>query len=83
MHEPVKAAGIFEYLRARPQIKMIGVAQDNPGPDVLFQLSGCYPFDAAGSADRHKNRCRDLAMIGVHQPDPGFRGRVGVEEVKG
>ena len=65
-HEAVQAAQRGDYLFARPQREMIGIAQDHfrPAPADLFDLQ---PFDARLRGDGHEGgRC--TSPCGVEKP---------------
>ena len=52
-----------------PQIKVIGVAENNLRFDFVFQLVGRNGFHGANSSDRHEDRSENL----VRTASTGFR----------
>ena len=45
--EAVQAARLFEDIRSRTQVKVVGIPQDNLRPDLLLQVTVENPFNAA------------------------------------
>ena len=64
-HKAMQSAGLFQYTCTRPQVKMIGIAQDDLCLYIVFQLLLANGLDAAHRSHRHENRCGDNAVIGL------------------
>src|SRR5580704_17878332 len=73
--KPVKATRLLQYLRAGPEIQVIGIAQNDLGIDVLRQLPLGYRFHTSHRAYRHKDRRKDLPMVGSDPARPRRRPR--------
>ena len=74
--EAVQAARLFEDIRSRTQVKVVGIPQNNLRPDLLLQVTVEHPFDAAHRPHRHKDRCPDFTVVG--REHPGACGAAGV-----
>ena len=62
-HEGMQTACFLQDVHSRAQIEMIGVAQDDPGVNVVFQFTLMHGFDTAHSAHRHKDGRRYAAVM--------------------
>ena len=70
--ETVKPAGLFQNVDSRPEIQMIGITEDDLGPDHAFQFVLVYGLDRSGGTYRHEDRCLDSAVRRLDQAGPGF-----------
>ena len=68
--KPVQSAGLTKNLRPRPQIEMIGVAQDDLRLDVFLQLLALHTLHRSGCPDRHKYRREDISVVGMYHSRP-------------
>ena len=62
--ETVQAARLAQGLQTRPQIQVVGIAQDYLGPHILLQIFMINALDAAHGADRHKDGGLYAAVVG-------------------
>ena len=69
-HEAVQAAKVGDQLGARPQVEMVGVAQDQAGAQ-LVQVARGQRLDGRLRADRGKNGCLELAVRGLEEAGTG------------
>src|SRR5690554_1776078 len=69
VHEGMESAGFLDDLAPRPQVKVVGVGQDNREADLL-QVGGSQGLYRGLGTHRHKNRRRDLPPPGVEHPAP-------------
>ena len=65
-----------EYVKARAQIQMIGIAQNDFRTDVLFQIPVIDTFDGPHCADGHENRGLDGTMVRSYNAATGGRGGI-------
>jgi len=70
-HELVQAPEIADQVRARPQVEVVGVAQDDLRADFA-ELRGRERLHRALRADRHEDRRLDRPVAGA-QPTPACR----------
>src|ERR1700688_74574 len=79
-HEPMQSAHLANRLHSRPQIKMIGIAQQDLDAKV-FQHILRYALDRTQSPHRHKYRGLDFSMRSYKPAGSGSAaGRVRSEE---
>ena len=80
-HKTVQPTKVADQLAARPQVEMIGVAQDDLRTD-LVQVCGRQRLHCALGADRHEDRRLDRAMARRQSAPPGGRGGVGLDKLE-
>ena len=66
----MQAASFTQDFQARPQIKMIGIAQDDLRTQVLHLFIG-HSLDCATRANRHENRRLHIAMSRMQHATTG------------
>ena len=64
MLELVQAAGLPEGVQAGTEVEVVGVAEDDLGLDVLFQVPVIHALDGADGAHRHEDGGADLPVVG-------------------
>jgi hypothetical protein len=81
VHEAVQPREAADHLAARPQVQVVGVAQDDlrPGGDELL---GCQRLHRAQGPDRHEHRGFDRAVRGLENPRPGAAASRWVGNIK-
>ena len=80
--EFVQAARRFQHLCTRPQIKMVGITQNDLGTNIFLQLFKMHAFNRAYRTNGHKDRCLDLAVIRCHGSRSCFGAGVCIMEGK-
>jgi hypothetical protein len=65
-YKPVQSAGLPQYIGARAQVKMIGVAQNDFSFDIIMELTLMNSLDGSCCSDRHKNGSGYDAMSGFN-----------------
>lgn len=70
IHKFVQAAGLLDDILPRPQIQMIGIAQDDLGAQG-FQVPVVHGLDRSLGADGHENGRLDDAMVRSDAPQTG------------
>ena len=75
VHELVQPAEPPDRLVPRPQIQMIGVAENDLGVEIVDQIPRQQALDGGLRPDRHEHRRLDVAMRRVQypRPRPGMR----------
>ena len=76
--EAVQSASLFQYLCARTQVKMIGVAKDDLSPNVLFEVADGDALHASHRADGHEDGRLYLTVVGRDESGAGIRLRVSM-----
>ncbi len=74
VHKLVQAAKLANGLVAGPQIKMIGVAEENANAEIVEQVALREAFDRGLGADGHKDGRRDGAVRRMENTDARARG---------
>ena len=84
--ELVQAAGFADYIHARTQIQMIGIAKNYLRLYVVAEFMQVHTFHCAGCADRHKYWSLYSAVVGFYQACSGlatggcgFKGKFHVD----
>lgn len=72
----MQPARLLQHLSARPQVKVVGVAQHQMRANVVLQQIGPHGLDGSLGADGHKNGRRNHAVCGMKGACPC--GRMGV-----
>jgi hypothetical protein len=80
-HEAVQAAQVADQFAARPQIEVVGVAEDDLGAD-LAQLGRRQRLDRGLGAHRHEDGRLHQAVQGAQPAAPRRRGCVGPEKLE-
>ena len=62
--ELVESSGRPESAQSGTEIQMIGVAQDDLGPDIILQLLVIHSLDGTDGPDGHEDGSVDAAMVG-------------------
>ena len=65
--ELMKTACLAKCVKSGAQIKMVGVAQDNLGLDLLTEFSEVNTLDRANRSYGHEDRGLDLSVVGGYQ----------------
>ena len=81
--ELVQAAGRLQHLQPRPQVEVVGIAEDNLGLHIVLQRDLAHGLHGAGGAHRHENGRFDGAVGRLEQAGAGLGGGVLGEEVEG
>ena len=81
VHEPVKSTQIGYQMVPRPQIKMIGVAEDDLTAQFCDKLRG-QRFNRSPGAHGHEGRGVHIAMRRPHLSESGQAQRVLFNEIK-
>jgi len=68
----VQSSCLLKYFNAGPEVKVIGVSQNNPGLDILFQVPEMDALDRTDCPDRHKNGSFHDAVIRMKLTGSGF-----------
>jgi hypothetical protein len=77
----VESSKVLDHPHARPHEEVVGVSEDNLGPQLL-QFSGTYRLDGALSSDRHENGCLNDSMRSRETAATGPAGGIAMEEFK-
>ena len=80
--ELVQSAGLFNHIQSRSQIQVIGIAQNNLGLNILFQLVQMDSLHRSQCSHRHKDRGFNLSMVGCYQSGPCIRLRIRMLQFK-
>ena len=80
--EPVQATGGLQHLQTRPQVQVIGVAQNNLCLHICHQLLLRHGFYRAHGTHRHKNGRQNLAVVGGNFTRPRLAVGIGVLQLK-
>lgn len=70
--ELVQTAGFVDYIHARAQIQMVGIAENDLSLYIVAQFVEMYAFYRTGCADRHEYRCLDDAVVGFYKSGTGL-----------
>ena len=62
----VQPSRCLQYVHSRPQVKVVGVAEDDLGINVLVEFTPVYRLHCAGSAHGHENRSGYIAGVGAY-----------------
>ncbi len=82
VHEPVETTGGFHRLHPRPQVEMVGIAQDDLGFYLLLQLGLVDALYRPDRPDRHENGGRYFPVISNNSACAGICLGVGVVKSK-
>ena len=76
--ETVNTASFAQYIEARAQVKVVGIAQANLRLNIIAQFVLVYSFYRRRSTNRHKNRGLNLPVVGGDESCAGAAVRVGM-----
>ena len=78
--ELVQPASLMQYVSTGAKKQMVGIAQNDVGANIIFELPLVDCFYRPGRSYRHKNGCRNGTMISGNEPCSGFgAGIFGLE----
>ena len=80
--EAVHAARLFENLRPRTQVEVVGVGQDDLGPGLVAHVAVEDALNGGGGSHGHENRRADHAVVGRELSRTCFGTGVGMSECK-
>jgi len=81
--ELVQATGRAQHLQPRPQVEVVGIAENNLGLHILLQRGLRHGLHGAGRANGHENRGFDGPVGRFEAAGAGFGGGVLGEKVEG
>ena len=75
--EAVETAGGTQGVQAGAQVQVVGVAQDDLGPDVVHEVAVVHPLDGTDRPDGHEYGSMYVAVIGRQHAGAGVAVRIG------
>ena len=75
--EGVESASFAKDVEAGAQVKMIGVAENDFGAYIFFEVTVIDALDRPHRANGHEDGGVDLSVVGVYNSRTGRRSRVG------
>ncbi len=82
VHEFMQATGSFHRFHPRPEVEVVGVAEDDFSFYLLFQLLLVDTFNRPNRTHGHEDRCWNFAVIGGNGTGASGGFGVGVVELK-
>ena len=70
-HESMESSPLLQHVQSRPEVKVIGVAQDDVGVHHIREHVLRHGFDRALGAHRHEDGRADGAVPGLQSPGTG------------
>ena len=78
--EAVQPTRLVQDLRARAEVEVVGVAEDDLRLDIVLKVAPLYALHGAHRADGHEDGREDVAVVGMNDPGASRRTRIGLQE---
>ncbi len=78
--ETVDAPGLLDDGHAGPEVKMVGIGENDLRLGLVADVAVEKPLDRGGRADGHEDGRADDPVVGAQHPGAGLRSRVPVFE---
>ena len=84
LHERMQPPRFFEQIRPRPQVQVVGIAQDNPGPYAVLEFIAAQTFDRTQGPNGHEEGGLDHTVRRLQEASPATASFVfGLKEKTG
>jgi hypothetical protein len=76
MLEFVQATGLVKGIQTGAEVQVIGIAQNDLGLDILFQIPVIHSLHGTHRAHRHEDGGEDFSVVGRNLTCAGGAGRI-------